>query len=364
MTPTKTDITSLSRSQLDAWLAERDIAPFRGEQIRRWIFNAQADSFEEMTNIKKDIRGILSEHFTIPRLRVVTVENSRDGCCKFLFELTDGHRIESVLIPERTHDTVCISSQVGCAQGCRFCLTSDMGFIRNLTAGEILAQVRDIKHSLGEENKLTNIVFMGMGEPLANCENVRTAIDTLVEEGEGMGFSPRKITVSTCGLVPKLAALADEPQVQIAVSLNAVDNETRTRLMPINRKYPIETLLETCWSLPLAPRRKVTFEYILMKGINDSEAHARKLAHLLRASKAKVNLIPFNPHNGCDFQRPDEGAVLKFQNILLNSKFTTNIRVSKGTDISAACGQLRAKRTELDRHKDTKAQGLESSSPL
>jgi len=344
MTPTKTDITALSRGRLDAWLAERDIAPFRGEQIRRWIFNAQADSFEEMTNIKKDIRELLAEHFTIPRLRVVTVENSRDGCCKFLFELTDGHRIESVLIPERTHDTVCISSQVGCAQGCRFCLTSDMGFIRNLTAGEILAQVRDIKHSLGEENKLTNIVFMGMGEPLANCENVRTAIDTLVEEGEGMGFSPRKITVSTCGLVPKLATLADEPQVQIAVSLNAVDNETRTRLMPINRKYPIETLLEACWSLPLAPRRKVTFEYILMKGVNDSEAHARKLAHLLRASKAKVNLIPFNPHNGCDFQRPDEGAVLKFQNILLNSKFTTNIRMSKGTDISAACGQLLARK--------------------
>jgi 23S rRNA (adenine2503-C2)-methyltransferase len=339
----KNDITALSRAQLNAWLAERGIASFRGQQIRRWIFNAQADSFEEMTNLKKDIRELLTEHFTIPRLRVVTVENSEDGCCKFLFELADGHRIESVLIPERTHDTVCISSQVGCAQGCRFCLTSHMGFIRNLTAGEIVAQVRDIKHFLGKENKLTNIVFMGMGEPLANCVNVRTAIGNLVDEKDGMGFSPRKITVSTSGLVPKLSALAEEPQVQIAVSLNAVDNETRTRLMPINRKYPIETLLEACWSLPLAPRRKVTFEYILMKGLNDSEAHARKLSSLLRASKAKVNLIPFNPHDGCDFQRPDEGTVLKFQNILLNSKFTTNIRLSKGTDISAACGQLQAR---------------------
>jgi 23S rRNA (adenine2503-C2)-methyltransferase len=343
MTSDRTDITALSRASLNAWLAERDIAPFRGEQIRRWIFNAQADSFEEMTNIKKDIRELLSRNFTIPRLQVVTVENSTDGCCKFLFELADGHRIESVLIPERTHDTVCISSQVGCAMGCRFCLTSHMGFVRDLTAGEIAAQVRDIKHFLGKENKLTNIVFMGMGEPLANCENVKTAIANLVDDRDGMGFSPRKITVSTSGLANRLIELTDEPQVQIAVSLNAVDNETRTRLMPINRKFPIETLLETCWALPLAPRRKITFEYILIKGLNDSEAHARKLARLLRASKAKVNLIPFNPHDGCNFERPDEDTVLKFQKILLNSKFTTNIRMSKGTDISAACGQLQAK---------------------
>jgi 23S rRNA (adenine2503-C2)-methyltransferase len=240
--------------------------------------------------------------------------------------------------------------------GCRFCLTSNMGFIRNLSAGEIIAQVRDIKQFLGKENKLTNIVFMGMGEPLANCDNVKTAIANLVDDRDGMGFSPRKITVSTSGLVSKLAALTDEPQVQIAVSLNAVDNETRTRLMPINRKYPMETLLDTCWALPLAPRRKITFEYILMKGLNDSVDHARKLARLLRASKAKVNLIPFNPHDGCDFQRPDEDTVLKFQNILLNSKFTTNIRMSKGTDISAACGQLQAKEQKSQRHRDTEIQ--------
>jgi 23S rRNA (adenine2503-C2)-methyltransferase len=270
-------------------------------------------------------------------------EVAGDGAQKFLFGLEDGRRIESVLIPERNHATLCLSSQVGCAQNCRFCFTATGGWERNLTLGEILAQVRDIRKALSTPESLTNIVFMGMGEPLANCENVRTAIGNLVDDRDGMGFSPRKITVSTSGLVPKLIELTDEPQVQIAVSLNAVDNETRTRLMPINRKYSIETLLEACWALPLAPRRKITFEYIMVKGLNDSEAHARKLASLLRASKAKVNLIPFNPHGGCDYMRPDEGTVLKFQNILLGSKFTTNIRLSKGTDISAACGQLQAR---------------------
>ncbi len=343
MLPTKRDIHTLSQKELIAWLSQRDIASFRAEQIRRWIYSGQADSFDEMTNIKKDIRGLLSEHFTIPRLSVVTTENSRDGCVKFLFEMSDGHRIESVLIPERTHDTLCISSQVGCAQGCRFCLTAHMGFIRNLTAGEIIGQVRDIKNMLGKQNQLTNIVFMGMGEPLANYENVRKAIDTFVDDTAGLGFSPRKITVSTSGLVPRMHDLGHDSQVQMAVSLNAVDNDTRTRLMPINKTYPIETLLETCWTYPFAPRRKVTFEYILMKGVNDSESHALKLAKLLKPAKAKVNLIPFNPHDGCDFERPEESTVLEFQKILLDRNYTTNIRLSKGTDISAACGQLRAK---------------------
>ncbi len=343
MSPEKIDIHALSRDRLIAWLSERDIASFRAEQIRRWIYSAQVETFEEMTNIKKDIRLLLAEHFSIPRLSVAAVENSRDGSCKFLFELSDGQRIESVLLPERTHDTVCISSQVGCAQGCRFCLTAQMGFIRNLTAGEIIAQVRDIKHFLGKENKLTNIVFMGMGEPLANYDNVLTAVETLSDDQAGLGFSARKITVSTSGLVPRILDLGRDSTAQIAVSLNAVDDETRSRLMPINRKYDIETLLSACWQVPLPPRRKITFEYILMKGINDSEDHARKLARLLKASKAKVNLIPFNPHNGCGFERPEHETVLKFQNILLNSRFTTNIRQSKGTDISAACGQLQAK---------------------
>jgi len=350
MVPEKIDIHTLSQDRLIAWLAQRDIASFRAEQIRRWIYTAQADTFEEMTNIKKEIRQLLSENLTIPRLKVVTVENSQDGCCKFLFELTDGHRIESVLIPERTHDTACISSQVGCAMGCRFCLTAQMGLVRNLTAGEIVAQVRDIKHFLGKENKLTNIVFMGMGEPLANYDNVRTAIGTLSDDKAGLGFSPRKITVSTSGLVPRILDLGRDTTAQIAVSLNAVDNETRSRIMPINRKYDIETLLAACWSVPLPPRRKITFEYILMKGLNDSETHARKLASILKASKAKVNLIPFNPHDGCDFQRPDEESVFSFQKILLNSKFTTNIRMSKGTDISAACGQLQAKEKGRGKH--------------
>jgi len=339
----KTDIHTLSHQDLITWFETHEMAPFRAEQVRRWIYAEQADSFEEMTNIKKEIRVLLAEHFTIPRLAVATVENSKDGSCKFLFQLPDGNRVESVLLPERTHDTLCISSQVGCAQGCAFCLTSHLGFIRNLTAGEIIAQVRDIKHVLGKENILTNIVFMGMGEPLANYENVRIALETLTDNKAGLGFSPRKVTVSTAGLVPRMLDLGTDTKAQIAVSLNAVDNETRDKLMPINRKYPIETLLSACWSIPMASRKKITFEYILMKGVNDSEADALALARLLKPSRAKINLIPFNPHHGCDLDRPEEAVTLKFQNLLLNRNFTTNVRQSKGTDISAACGQLQAK---------------------
>ncbi len=339
----KTDIHTLSKAHLVEWLEARGIAAFRATQIRKWLYSAQMDSFAEMTNIKKDIRMLLSEHFVSCRLEVEAVETSRDGCRKFLFRLADGNRIETVLLPERTHDTLCISSQVGCAQGCRFCLTSRLGFIRNLTAGEIVAQVRDVKHLLGPGNTLTNIVFMGMGEPLANYSNVRIAMETLTDEQAGMGFSPRKITVSTAGLIPRMADLVRDTRTQLAVSLNAVDNETRSRLMPVNRKYPLDTLLEACWALPLAPRRKITFEYILMGGENDSEDHAHRLAKLLRPEKAKINLIPYNPHQGCGSRRPEEETVLRFQHILLNKRFTTNIRMSKGTDISAACGQLHAR---------------------
>ena len=339
----KLDILSLSHQDLIDWLKTKDIGAFRAEQIRRWVYAFQTDTFEEMTNIKKEIRTLLAEHFVIPRLTVAAIENSQDGSCKFLFELVDGNRIETVLLPERTHDTLCISSQVGCAQGCAFCLTAGLGFIRNLTAGEIIAQVRDVQKSLGKENILTNIVFMGMGEPLANYENVRIALEAISDNKAGLGFSPRKVTVSTCGLVPRMLDLGQDTKAQIAVSLNAVDDETRTRLMPINRKYPIEMLLEGCWSIPMASRKKITFEYILMKGVNDSQEDALKLAKLLRPSRAKVNLIPFNPHHGCDLDRPDEATILKFQNILINKDFVTNIRQSKGTDISAACGQLQAK---------------------
>ena len=338
----KADITNLSREQLSTWLNEHDIAPYRAVQIFSWIYVKQLDTFEGMTNIKKEVRALLENHFTIPRLKVAAVENSQDGCKKYLFTLSDGNQIESVFIPERTHDTLCVSSQVGCAQGCRFCMTAKIGFVRNLTPGEIIAQVRDVKQILGPKNHLTNIVFMGMGEPLANYQAVMTALQILTSSEAGLNLSPRKITISTAGLVPKIIDLGGEIPIQLAISLNATDNKTRTQLMPINRKYPLETLLAACKAYPLQTRRKITFEYILIKGINDSPEHARKLANMLWPERAKINLIPFNPHPGSNFERPDEASVLEFQSILLNRRFTTNIRLSKGTDISAACGQLHA----------------------
>jgi 23S rRNA (adenine2503-C2)-methyltransferase len=339
----KTDIKTLTRGQLAAWLAERGIAAFRATQIFHWIFNRQTDDFSAMTNLKKDIRALLADHFTVERLKRRAVETAGDGTQKFLFELADGKLIETVLIPERTHGTLCISSQVGCAQGCRFCLTARAGFTRNLTAGEILAQVRDVSAGLSSPQRLTNVVLMGMGEPLANYDNVIAALDTLTTAEAGLGISPRKITLSTVGLAPKLAELGRDTRVNVAVSLNAPDNALRSRLMPINRRYPIEALLSACRAYPLEKRRLITFEYILIKDLNDSPEQAKRIGNLLRPVKAKINLIPFNPHEGCDFQRPSDETIREFQKILLDLHYTTNIRLSKGNDIAAACGQLRAR---------------------
>jgi 23S rRNA (adenine2503-C2)-methyltransferase len=344
----KIDIKTLTRSQLAAWLAEKDIAAFRATQIFHWVFNRQTDDFSVMTNLKKDIRSLLAEHFTVDRLNRRAVEMAADGTRKFLFELSDGKLIETVLIPERTHDTLCISSQVGCAQGCRFCLTARAGFTRNLTAGEILAQIRDVSATLPAPQRLTNVVLMGMGEPLANYDNVLTALDTLTTAEAGLGISPRKVTLSTAGLVPKLGDLGRDTRINVAISLNAPDNELRSRLMPINRRYPLETLLAACRAYPLEKRRLITFEYILMRDLNDAPAQAKKIGTLLRPIKAKINLIPFNPHEGCDFKRPTDEAVHQFQKILLDMHYTTNIRLSKGADIAAACGQLRARAALLE----------------
>ena len=301
-----------------------------------------------MTNLKKDLRQRLAAVFDIGRLHRRTCETAADGTRKYLFELVDGERIESVLIPERDHYTLCLSTQVGCAQGCRFCLTASGGLGRNLTQGEILAQVRDIRFDLEQPENLTNIVFMGMGEPLANYRNLIGAIGLLQDNKVGFGFSKRKITVSTAGLVPRLADLGRDTDVGLAVSLNATDNETRSRLMPINRRYPLEVLLEACRRYPLAPQRRITFEYILLAGINDSPADARRLSALLRPIRAKINLIPFNDHPGSEFRCPDEGTILAFQKVLVDQRYTAIIRRSKGREISAACGQLRARATDGD----------------
>ncbi len=341
------DIKELSEKDLIQWLGLHNIKPYRAGQIQEWIYMRQTDQFSDMTNLSKDLRELLSEHFTIDRLKVKTVQTSTDGSRKYLFELRDLNLIESVLIPEKNHYTLCVSSQVGCAQGCRFCRTAQNGLIRNLTRGEIIAQVRDLIQQVDsdphESLRLTNIVFMGMGEPLANYRNLVSALQTLTGNNNGLRISFRRITVSTAGIVPKLAALGHDTPVNPAISLNATDNDTRSFLMPINRKYPIEELLEACRTYPLRSHGMMTIEYILIKGINDSQHDANRLSNLLKSIRAKINLIPFNEFEGSEFKRPDESVILKFQKILLDKNFTVIIRQSKGADISAACGQLRAK---------------------
>ena len=341
MPPEQQDIIDLSADQLVHWLAEQGEAAFRAAQIRKWLYVHQVDDFSEMTNLSKGLRQRLADHFTCARLQVAAVENSTDGCRKFLFQLQDGKFIESVLIPETDRSTLCISSQVGCAQGCRFCLTAKGGLVRNLSAGEIIAQVRDVMHAVPAP-RLTNIVVMGMGEPLANYANMVAAIGVITDANAGLGISKRRFTLSTAGMVSRLEALGRDTDVNLAVSLNAADDDTRSALMPINRTYPLAALMAACRNYPLAPRRRITFEYILMAGVNDADADAARLSKLLHGVKAKINLIPFNDYPGSPYRRPSDARVAAFQEILASRHHTAMVRLSRGQDISAACGQLRA----------------------
>jgi 23S rRNA (adenine2503-C2)-methyltransferase len=337
----KPDIKALSREQLIAWLAAHGERSFRADQILKWLYVRLTDQFDQMTDIRKEFRKYLADHFRIVRLEAHTLE-SKDGTRKFLFTLDDGRTIESVLIPERDHSTLCVSSQVGCALGCRFCLTGQGGLERNLTTAEIVGQVWEVRKRIAEPEQLTNLVFMGMGEPLANYDAVVAAINTLTNSDWGMKFAGRRITVSTAGLAPRIPDLGHDTRANLAVSLNAVEDATRSRLMPINNTYPIAALLSACRQFPLASGRKITFEYILIRDLNDSLEHARRLTKLLAPLKAKINLIPFNEHPGSDFRRPSEERIQAFQNFLIGKHFTSIVRYSKGQDIMAACGQLRS----------------------
>ena len=296
-----------------------------------------------MTNIAKTEQGLLSSVFTLPIPKIVTTETSKDGTRKFLFELEDGRAIESVLIPDEDRQTLCISSQVGCRQACRFCLTGSKGFTRNLKACELVDQVLEVSRILKREETrgLTNIVLMGMGEPLENFDEVVKALKTVTSD-KGLAFSPRRVTLSTAGLVPEIEKLGKSGlKVNLAISLNAATDEVRDTIMPVNRRYPIKALLSACKRFPLEPRRRITFEYVLLQGVNDSGEDALRLAKLLKNIRSKVNLIPFNPFPGSEFKRPDDAAVRRFQKILLDHHYTAPVRESRGGDISAACGQLR-----------------------
>ncbi len=343
----KQNLKNLSMQELKDWLSEQGIAPYRNTQIFKWLYLRLVSDFSEMTDLSKDLRNILSEKFYIDSLKEIEKAESSDGTKKYLFELEDGHYVESVLIPEKDRSTLCISTQVGCAQGCRFCMTAKGGFIRNLSQSEITGQIVEVRRDIIKSDDsdgldLKNIVFMGMGEPLANLKNVAGALEIITNGDCGLKFSHRRVTVSTCGLVPKFQELAKTTRANLAVSLNATEDATRDELMPVNRSFPLEALMDACRKYPLDPRQKITFEYILIKGVNDSMADARRLSKILHGVKAKINLIPFNEHEGSEFRTPDEGRIHEFLQFLLDKGYTAIIRKSKGRDIAAACGQLSA----------------------
>ena len=326
-------------TDLEIWIQEAGQPAYRARQLLKWIYAQNVEDFQKMTDVGKDFRGWLEQHARIHSVMREKVLTDTDGTRKLLFRLPDGERIESVLIDEERRLTLCVSSQVGCALKCRFCLTGEKGYRRNLSAGEIVDQICAARRELGPEERITNLVFMGMGEPLANLQQVAKALEIITSD-HGLNFSTRKVTLSTVGLVPEMLELSRMFPIKLAVSLHAADNATRSRLMPINRRYPLKELLEACRQLELPRRQRITFEYLLLAGVNDSPADARKLAKLLRGLRTKINLIPFNEYTGSPFKRPSSKRIDDFQKILQEKHFTATVRQSRGAGIMAACGQL------------------------
>ncbi len=333
-------LKDLSLEELEAYIVSLGEKLFRAVQVARWLYGRGVRTFGEMTSLSKALREKLERNAVINYLTPSEVHSSNDGTKKYRFLLADGEAIESVLLPERDHFTLCLSTQVGCALGCKFCLTGKRGWVRNLKPSEIIDQVIGVRATLTPDEKLTNLVLMGMGEPLQNFANVLQALEIL-RSPQGLQFSNRRITLSTAGIIPEMTKILSWKNfVKVAISLNATTDEQRSNLMPINRKYPLNDLLSACRKIALPNRERITFEYVLIKGLNDSEEDAHRLTHLLKGIRAKVNLIPFNEHSGSAFRRPSDESVQRFREIIGSKSFTAMIRQSKGADILAACGQL------------------------
>ncbi len=334
------DLMTLSAGEMADLVRDRGWPHFHTHQILRWLYQHRVTDFDAMTDLSKAVRMQLPTETRIGALAPAEVLTSEDGTRKFIFPLDDSKTIESVLIPDNARLTLCLSTQVGCTLDCAFCLTGQMGLLRNLKAHEIVGQVLAVQRRLPLDARLTNLVLMGMGEPLANADAVEEAVRRLTNQAWGIGFSPRRITLSTAGLASRLKRTA-AMGVTLAVSLNATTNEQRNRLMPaVNRAYPLQALMKACRAFPLKPHRRLTFEYVLLKGENDSAQDAARLVKLVRGMRCKINLIPFNEFPGSPFQRPSNEAVLRFQAIVTRSGIDAYIRKSKGRDILGACGQL------------------------
>jgi 23S rRNA (adenine2503-C2)-methyltransferase len=349
----KVELVGLSKDQIRAEFETAGLdakqAKLRAKQVWHWIYNRGVTDFAKMSDVAKAQRRWFADRFTIARPEVVEAQVSSDGTRKWLLRTHDGHDFEMVFIPDADRGTLCVSSQVGCTLNCRFCHTGTMQLVRNLTAAEIVGQVMLARDALGEwpsqpEGRLlTNIVMMGMGEPLYNFDNVRDALK-IVMDGDGLGLSRRRITLSTSGVVPMIARAGEEIGVNLAVSLHAVTKDIRDEIVPLNRKYGIEQLLEACAAYPGANNaRRITFEYVMLKGKNDSDEHARELVRLIRKYKlpAKVNLIPFNPWPGAPYECSDDERIRSFSNIVFEAGISAPVRTPRGRDIDAACGQLK-----------------------
>ena len=333
---------------LAAEMAAIGAPPFRARQLWHWIYHRGATDFAAMTTLSKDFRAQLAERFVIERPVIADGRHSSDGTRKWLLRFPDGQEVETVHIPEEDRGTLCVSSQVGCTLTCRFCHTGTQRLVRNLSTAEIIGQLMLARDALNEwpspkdGRLISNIVMMGMGEPLYNYENVAKALK-IVMDGEGIAISKRRITLSTAGVVPMIKRCGAELNVNLAISLHAVNDELRDQIVPINRKYPIAELLEACRTYPgLSNARRITFEYVMLKDINDSPAEARELVRLLEGIPAKVNLIPFNPWPGAPFECSTDAAIKRFSDIVFDAGYASPVRTPRGQDIMAACGQLKS----------------------
>jgi 23S rRNA (adenine2503-C2)-methyltransferase len=352
----RTNLLGLPRPGLESFVAQLGSKPFRARQLMNWVYKRGVGSFDEMTDLAKEFRARLAAEAEVRTPEILSVQRSADGTTKWLLRADASQAFEMVFIPEPERGTLCISSQVGCALDCSFCSTAQQGFNRNLSTAEIVGQVwlaaRELEREerthgaqgggapYGDERHVTNVVLMGMGEPLANFRNVVPALQILLDDF-GFDLSRRRVTLSTSGLVPQIYRLAEETNVALAVSLHAPDDELRNQLVPINRKHPIAELLEACWHyLDEQNGRSVTFEYVMLEGVNDSPAQARALARLLKGHPAKVNLIPFNPFPGTLYRRSGAAAIQRFRDELLQRGVLATVRRTRGDDIDAACGQL------------------------
>lgn len=336
----KTNLVGLSLDEMVGLLGDAGQPAFRARQLYEWIYRKGAVDFSEMSSLSKELRGWLQEHFVLqfPDIAEVHGQSNSDSQ-KLLFRLPDHRVVESVLIQEKDWKTLCVSSQVGCAVDCKFCMTGFGGFRRQMTAGEIVSQFM-LARRFNDNVAPRNMVFMGMGEPMLNLDSVIPAIRLLTDRS-GMDVAPRRITVSTSGIVPGIERLGEaDLGVNLAISLNGSNDESRSKIMPINKRYPIRELLDACRRFPLRNRRRIMFEYVMLAGENDSLQNARELAHLLGDIPCKINLIPWNPDPNLPFRRPDEAMIRQFQQELLDRYFTVSVRYSKGVDIGAACGQL------------------------